>query len=86
MRCSFVNSWLLQALLNAVDSIETLGLLQTMAPMSYDSSRLVDVACIAFAHVDADHIGSLRAVHSAAVHAEFAVSPCRLSEGAKSLG
>ena len=62
--------------MNAADFIDTLSLLQSMAPMSYDSSRLVDVACIAFAHVDAAHIASLRAVHSAAVQAQFAVRFC----------
>ena len=44
-----------------------------MAPMSYDSSRLIDTACIGFAHVTRPKLDSLRAVHQAAVQAQFQV-------------
>ena len=63
----------LQALLSTVDSIDCLSLLQSMAPMSYDSSRLIDTACIGFAHINQAHLASLRAVHQAAVQAQFQV-------------
>lgn len=56
-----------------MDSIDCLTLLQSMAPMSYDSSRLIDTACIGFAHVTRPHLASLRAVHEAAVQAQFQV-------------
>lgn len=65
----------MQALLSTVDSIDCLSLLQSMAPMSYDSSRLIDTAAIGFAHVTALHLQSLRAVHEAAVQAQFQVLP-----------
>ena len=57
----------------AVDSIDAFSLLQNMAPMSYDSSRLVDVACIAYAHVDAAHVKGLRARFFATVEKQFQV-------------
>ncbi|KAK9806629.1 hypothetical protein WJX73_002174 [Symbiochloris irregularis] len=59
------------ALLSTVDSIDCLSILQSMAPMSYDSSRLIDTACIGFAHINQAHLASLRAVHQAAVQAQF---------------
>ena len=62
-----------QALMAAVDSIDAFSLLQNMAPMSYDSSRLVDVACIAYAHVDAAHVKELRAQFFATVEKQFQV-------------
>jgi len=34
----------LQALVATTDSVDAFSLLQNMAPMSYDSSRLIDVA------------------------------------------
>ena len=40
-----------QALLATVDSVDAFSLLQNMAPMSFDSSRLIDIACIAYAQV-----------------------------------
>ena len=63
----------LQALMAAVDSIDAFSLLQNMAPMSYDSSRLVDVACIAYAHVDAAHVAELRGRFLATVEKQFQV-------------
>lgn len=57
-----------------VDSIDAFSLLQNMAPMSYDSSRLVDVACIAYAHVDAAHIKELRGKFFATVQRQFQVA------------
>ncbi len=66
----------------AVDSIDAFSLLQNMAPMSYDSSRLVDVACIAYAHVDAAHVKELRARFFTTVEKQFQVGAgfcwCRL--------
>lgn len=72
-----------------VDSIDAFSLLQNMAPMSYDSSRLVDVACIAYAHVDAAHIKELRGKFFATVQRQFQVAtpapsilhPCLPSTG-----
>ena len=82
----------------AVDSIDAFSLLQNMAPMSYDSSRLVDMACIAYAHVDAKHVRELRARFFATVEEQFQVgarscfaccgvpetyaAPCRALQGA----
>ncbi len=57
-----------------MDSIDAFSLLQNMAPMSYDSSRLVDVACIAYAHVDAAHIKELRGKFFATVQRQFQVA------------
>ncbi len=64
-----------------VDSIDAFSLLQNMAPMSYDSSRLVDVACIAYAHVDDAHITELRGKFLPTVQRQFqvAVLPILLS-------
>ena len=64
----------MQALVATVDSIDAFSLLQNMAPMSYDSSRLVDVACIAYAHVDAAHIKELRGKYLATVQRQFQVA------------
>lgn len=63
----------MQALTATVDSIDAFSLLQNMAPMSYDSSRLVDVACIAYAHVDAAHIKELRGKFFVTVQRQFQV-------------
>ena len=41
----------MQALVATVDAVDAFLLLQNMAPLSFDSSRLVDVACIAYAQV-----------------------------------
>ncbi len=57
-----------------VDSIDAFSLLQNMAPMSYDSSRLVDVACIAYAHVDDAHIKELRGKFLPTVQRQFQVA------------
>ena len=60
----------LQALVATVDSIDAHSLLQSMAPMSYDSSRLIDMACIAFAGVTMDQISALRKAYTTTVAAE----------------
>ena len=64
--------------MTTVDSIDAFSLLQNMAPLSFDSSRLVDVACIAYAHVDSHHMEALRAGFEAAVHAQVQVMPVQL--------
>lgn len=56
-----------------VDSVDAFSLLQNMAPMSYDSSRLVDVACIAYAHIDTACITALRQKFFATVEKQFQV-------------
>jgi hypothetical protein len=66
-----------------VDSVDAFSLLQNMAPMSYDSSRLVDVACIAYAHIDAASITALRQKFFATVEKQFQV---RLPERAGTPG
>jgi hypothetical protein len=63
----------LQALVATVDSIDAFSLLQNMAPMSYDSSRLVDVACIAYAHIDSLCIQGLRQQFFSTVQKQFQV-------------
>ena len=40
-----------------------------MAPMSYDGSRLIDMACIAFAGVTRDQIAGLRKAYTTTVAA-----------------
>ena len=64
---------LLQALVATNDSVDAFSLLQNMAPMSYDSSRLIDVACIAFAGVSDKQLAVLRQAHRQTVIAQFAV-------------
>lgn len=66
-------SCLLQALVATNDSVDAFSLLQNMAPMSYDSSRLIDVACIAFAGVSDKQLAVLRQAHRQTVIAQFAV-------------
>ena len=53
-----------------VDSIDAHSLLQSMAPMSYDSSRLIDMACIAFAGLTIEQISALRKAYNTTVKAE----------------
>lgn len=67
------NERCLQALIATVDTIDAFILLQNMAPLSYDSSRLVDVACIAFATVDKEHMGQLRSSFEGDVNARIQV-------------
>lgn len=57
-----------------MDSVDAFSLLQNMAPMSYDSSRLVDVACIAYAYIDSLCIKNLRHQFFASVEKQFRVS------------
>lgn len=64
---------MLQALVATTDSVDAFSLLQNMAPMSYDSSRLIDVACISFSSTDRAHLASLQAKHRQTVLAQFAV-------------
>jgi len=59
-----------QALVATVDSIDAHSLLQSMAPMSYDSSRLIDMACIAFAGLTIEQISALRKAYNTTVKAE----------------
>ncbi|DBA90624.1 hypothetical protein WJX77_007676 [Trebouxia sp. C0004] len=61
-----------QALVATTDSVDAFSLLQNMAPMSYDSSRLIDVACISFSSTDHAHLASLQARHRQTVLAQFA--------------
>lgn len=63
----------MQALVATTDSVDAFSLLQNMAPMSYDSSRLIDVACISFSSTDHAHLASLQARHRQTVLAQFAV-------------
>ena len=46
-----------------VDSIDAFSLLHAMAPMSFDASRLIDMACIAFASLTMEQIQSLRTAY-----------------------
>lgn len=61
---------IVQALVATVDSIDAHSLLQSMASMSYDGSRLIDMACIAFAGVTGDQIAGLRKAYTTTVAAE----------------
>lgn len=65
----------MQALVSTTDSVDAFSLLQNMAPMSYDSSRLIDVACISFSTTDHAHLAALQARHRQTVLAQFAVRP-----------
>lgn len=64
----------MQALVSTTDSVDAFSLLQNMAPMSYDSSRLIDVACISFSTTDHAQLAALQARHRQTVLAQFAVS------------
>lgn len=50
-----------------VDSIDAFTLLHAMAPMSFDASRLIDMACIAFAGLTMDQIQALRKAYRTTV-------------------
>ena len=56
-----------------VDAVDAFSLLQNMAPLSFDSSRLVDVACIAYAHIDHAYLRNLRSGFEASVSAQVQV-------------
>ena len=56
-----------------VDTIDAFILLQNMAPLSYDSSRLVDVACIAYQDVNHSHMQQLRSGFEEVVNARIQV-------------
>jgi hypothetical protein len=58
---------MLQALVATVDSIDAFTLLHAMAPMSFDASRLIDMACIAFAGLTMDQIQALRKAYRTTV-------------------
>ncbi len=55
-----------------VDSIDAFTLLHAMAPMSFDASRLIDMACIAFAGLTMEQIQSLRKVYRTTIVASKA--------------
>ena len=56
------------------NSAEAFSLLQSMAPLSYDGSRLIDLACMSFTSIDQAHLATLQAKHRQTVLAQFAVS------------
>ncbi len=58
---------ILQALVATVDSIDAFTLLHAMAPMSFDASRLIDMACIAFSGRTMDQIQALRKAYRTTV-------------------
>lgn len=63
-----------QALVATVDSVDAFSLLQNMAPLSFDSSRLVDVACIAYSHIDHAFMETLRRSFEDSVNAQVEVT------------
>jgi hypothetical protein len=66
-------------LLSTADSLEAFKVLQHMAPMSYDSSRLVDVACIGFSHITHPYLNQLRSIYFAQVAQLVQACPFGLS-------
>lgn len=44
------------------DALDALSVLQNIAPLSYDSSRLLDVACIGFGGVQDPDLATLRSI------------------------
>lgn len=68
-----------------VDSVDAFSLLQNMAPLSFDSSRLVDVACIAYSHVDHDYMTNLRKGFETSVKAQVQVTLPECTDGLGSL-
>lgn len=64
----------LQALIATVDAVDAFLLLQNMAPLSFDSSRLVDVACIAYSEVDCKYMENLRSQFAASVDEQVQAS------------
>ena len=44
------------------DALDALSVLQNIAPLSYDSSRLLDVACIGFGGVQDADLATLRSI------------------------
>ena len=50
-----------------MDSIDAFTLLHAMAPMSFDASRLIDMACIAFSALTMDQIQALRKAYRTTV-------------------
>lgn len=65
---------MLQALMQTVDVMDAWELLQSMAPMSYDSSRLIDVACIGFSNVTPEYLSSLTDIYKERVDKEREIS------------
>lgn len=57
----------MQALLETGDSSDAYMLLQSMAPMTYDASRLLDTACKAFSHLHDSLLGALQDQYRPAV-------------------
>ena len=56
-----------------VDAVDAFLLLQNMAPLSFDSSRLVDVACIAYYQVDCKYMEGVRSQFAASVDEQVQV-------------
>lgn len=44
------------------DALDALSVLQNIAPLSYDSSRLLDVACIGFGRIQEHELATLRSI------------------------
>ena len=44
------------------DALDALSVLQNIAPLSYDSSRLLDVACIGFGRIQDQELATLRSI------------------------
>ena len=44
------------------DALDALSVLQNIAPLSYDSSRLLDVACIGFGRIQDQDLATLRSI------------------------
>ncbi|KAK9868611.1 hypothetical protein WJX84_001924 [Apatococcus fuscideae] len=51
-----------QALMATEDALDALSVLQNIAPLSYDSSRLLDVACIGFGSIQDADLATLRSI------------------------
>ena len=51
-----------QALMATEDALDALSVLQNIAPLSYDSSRLLDVACIGFGRIQEQELATLRSI------------------------
>lgn len=56
--------------MQTVDALDAWELLQSMAPMSYDSSRLIDVACIGFSNVTPEYLSSLTHIYKERINKE----------------
>ena len=68
-----------------VDAVDAFLLLQNMAPLSFDSSRLVDVACIAYFQVDCQYMEGVRSQFTASVDEQVQVTPNNVPMSASGL-